>query len=91
MNQSQILESLKNRLGTILSDVKGHLLAEIEDDELAVAERLLRINLRAAGAVAGRPGPRAGPAAGEHVRPRLPGRLARGRRAARKKTRRLRI
>ncbi len=52
-NQSQILSSLKSRLGNVLSDVKGHLLAEIEDEELAVAERLLKINLRAAGAVAG--------------------------------------
>jgi hypothetical protein len=52
-NQSQILESLKSRLGTVLSDVKGHLLAGIEDEELAVAERLLKVNLRAAGAVAG--------------------------------------
>lgn len=52
-NQSQILSSLKSRLGNVLSDVKGHLLAEIEDEELAVAQRLLKINLRAAGAVAG--------------------------------------
>ena len=40
-------------MGNVLSDVKGHLLAEIEDEELAVAQRLLKINLRAAGAVAG--------------------------------------
>jgi hypothetical protein len=40
-------------LGNVLTDVKGHLLAEIDDEELAVAERLLKINLRAAGAVAG--------------------------------------
>jgi hypothetical protein len=53
MNQSQILASLNSRLGTVLSDVRGHLLAEIEDDELAVAQRLVKINLRAAGAVAG--------------------------------------
>jgi len=53
MNQSHILASLKARLGSVLADVKGHLLVEIEDEELAVAERLLRINLRAAGAVAG--------------------------------------
>jgi hypothetical protein len=53
MNQKQILASLKGRLGTVLSDVKGHLLAEITDDELATAQRLIKINLRAAGAVAG--------------------------------------
>jgi hypothetical protein len=53
MNQKQILASLKTRLGTVLSDVKGHLLAEISDDELATAQRLIKINLRAAGAIAG--------------------------------------
>jgi len=51
LNQSQILASLKSRLDSVLSDVRGHLLAEIEDDELAAAEHLLKINLRAAGAV----------------------------------------
>jgi hypothetical protein len=53
VNQSQILASLKSRLNSVVSDVRGHLLAEIEDDELAAAEKLLKINLRAAGAVAG--------------------------------------
>ena len=53
VNQSHILATLRTRLGTVLADVKGHILAEIADEELAVAERLLRINLRAAGAVAG--------------------------------------
>jgi len=52
-NQLQILNSLKSRLGTVLADVKGHIQADIEDEELAVASQLLRINLRAAGAVAG--------------------------------------
>jgi hypothetical protein len=53
MNQKQILASLKSRLGTVLSDVKGHLLADITDEELVTAQRLTKINLRAAGAVAG--------------------------------------
>jgi hypothetical protein len=53
LTQSQILQSLRARLGSVLSDVRGHLLAEIEDEELAVAQRLLKINLRASGAVAG--------------------------------------
>ena len=53
VNQSQILASLKSRLDSVVSDVRGHLLAEIEDDELAAAEKLLKISLRAAGAVAG--------------------------------------
>ncbi|MHB8404676.1 MAG: hypothetical protein ACYDCJ_04550 [Gammaproteobacteria bacterium] len=53
MNQSQILASLKHRIDSVLADVKGHLLAGIEDEELATAEHLLRINLRASGAIAG--------------------------------------
>ena len=53
MNQLHILESLSSRLGTVLADVKGHLLAEIEDEELQVATRLLKINIRAAGALTG--------------------------------------
>lgn len=52
-NQSQILMSLKSRLSGVLSDVHGHLLAKIEDEELKVAEKLISVNLRAAGAVAG--------------------------------------
>jgi len=53
MNQSQILSSLKSRIDSVLADVSGKFLAEIEDEELAVAEKLVRVNLRAAGAVAG--------------------------------------
>ena len=40
-------------LGSVLADVRGYLLAKIEDEELAVAARLLTINVRAARAVAG--------------------------------------
>jgi len=53
INQSHILESLKSRIGTVLADVKGHLLAQIEDEELEIARKLLRVSLRGAGAVAG--------------------------------------
>jgi len=53
VNQSQILESLRSRIGTVLADVKGHLLAQIEDEELEVARKLLRVSVRAAGAVVG--------------------------------------
>jgi hypothetical protein len=53
MNQYQILSSLYSRLGSVLADVRGHLLAEIEDEELGAARKLLKMNLRAAGAVAG--------------------------------------
>lgn len=53
VNQAQILESLRSRIGTVLADVKGHLLAQIEDEELDVARKLLRVSVRAAGAVVG--------------------------------------
>lgn len=53
INQSQILKSLKSRIGTVLADVKGHLLAQIEDEELEVARKLIRVSVRGAGAVAG--------------------------------------
>jgi len=53
LNQSQILGSLKSRLGTILSDVKGHIRAEIEDEELEIAQKLVVVSHRGAGAIAG--------------------------------------
>lgn len=53
LNQFQILSSLKARLGGVIADVRGHLLAEIEDEELDVARKPLKVNLRAAGAVGG--------------------------------------
>lgn len=53
INQFQILKSLESRIESILQDVKGHLLADIQDSELKVADQLRKVNLRAAGALAG--------------------------------------
>ncbi|MDE0554538.1 MAG: hypothetical protein OXI24_10010 [Candidatus Poribacteria bacterium] len=53
MNQFQILKSLESRIDSILQDVKGHLLADIQDSELKVADQLRKVSLRAAGALAG--------------------------------------
>ena len=53
INQFQILNSLESRIDSILQDVKGHLLADIQDSELKVADQLRRVSLRAAGALAG--------------------------------------
>jgi hypothetical protein len=53
LNQIQILASLSTRIGTVLSDVRGHLFTELQDAELQAAEQLTKINLRAAGALAG--------------------------------------
>jgi hypothetical protein len=52
-NQLQILQSLETRIESVLSDVQGTLLSEIQDRELETAEELLKINLRAAGSLAG--------------------------------------
>ena len=52
-NQLQILKSLETRIDSVLSDVQGSLLSELQDKELATAEELLKINVRAAGSLAG--------------------------------------
>lgn len=53
LNQVQILASLGSRIDTVLSNVEGHLLADIEDRELAAAADLSKANLRAAGMLSG--------------------------------------
>ena len=53
INQLQILGSLESRIDSILQDVKGHLLADIQDSELKIADQLRKVSLRAAGALAG--------------------------------------
>ena len=52
-NQLQILQSLETRIDSVLSDVQGSLLSELQDKELATAEELLKVNVRAAGSLAG--------------------------------------
>lgn len=52
-NQIVILQSVIDRSETILGDIQGALLAELQDDEVDTAEALLKINIRAAGALAG--------------------------------------
>jgi hypothetical protein len=51
--QLGIVKSLSTRIDSVLSDVEGHLFAELQDEELKVASHLIEINLRAAGAVSG--------------------------------------
>ncbi len=53
INQLQILKSLELRIESILQDVTGHLLSDIQDSELKVADQLRKVSLRAAGALAG--------------------------------------
>ncbi len=52
-NQLQILQSVETRIDSVLSDVQGSLLSELQDKELATAEELLKVNVRAAGSLAG--------------------------------------
>ncbi len=52
-NQMAILSSLKSRIHGVLADVEGALLADLQDTELEAANKLKKINLRAAGTVAG--------------------------------------
>ncbi len=53
LNQVQILASIQSRIDSVLSDVQGALLAELEDRELDAAQKLKPVNLRAAGTLAG--------------------------------------
>jgi hypothetical protein len=52
-NQLAILISIGDRVDSVLDDLEGALLAEVQDDELAAATRLLTVNARAAGTLAG--------------------------------------
>jgi hypothetical protein len=51
--QLGIIKSLFSRIDSVLSDVEGHLFAELQDEELRTASRIIEINIRAAGAIAG--------------------------------------
>ena len=53
INQLQILRSLESRIESVLQNLKGNLLADIQDSELKVADQLRKVSLRAAGALAG--------------------------------------
>jgi hypothetical protein len=48
-----LLKSLSTWIDSVLSDVTGHLFAELQDKELEVASQLVGVNLRDAEAVAG--------------------------------------
>lgn len=53
VNQVQIISSLAVRIDSVLQDVTGHLFSELQDKELEAATQLIKINSRAAGALAG--------------------------------------
>jgi len=52
-NQLTILYSLAQRVDSVLGNIEGELYAELQDSEIAVARRLAKVSLRAAGALVG--------------------------------------
>ena len=48
-----MVSSLQSRIDSVLQDVSGYLFAELQDKELEAASQLMKISLRAAGALAG--------------------------------------
>jgi hypothetical protein len=51
--QGEILGSLSSRIDGVLADIEATLAGELEDTTLEAARQLMRVNLRAAGTVAG--------------------------------------
>jgi len=52
-NQITILNSLTERIDSVLSDIEGELYAELQDGEIVIARQLAKVSLRAAGALMG--------------------------------------
>lgn len=52
-NQLTILNSIAERLDSVVANIEGELYAELQDNEIAVARTLAKVNLRAAGALIG--------------------------------------
>jgi hypothetical protein len=52
-NQLALLTSVGARADSVLGDIQGALYAELQDEEVASAAGLLKVNVRAAGALAG--------------------------------------
>jgi len=53
LNQLSLLHSMNSRVDSVLANIEGELYAEIRDNEIAVAKQLLKISVRAAGALVG--------------------------------------
>jgi hypothetical protein len=52
-NQLTILKAILERADSVLGDIEGALYADLQDNEVAVARQLAKINLRAEGALTG--------------------------------------
>ncbi len=53
LNQLTIFHSLSERVDSVLSNIDGQLLSELQDVELETAKQLLKVSVRAAGSLAG--------------------------------------
>jgi hypothetical protein len=52
-NQITILYSITGRIDSILGNIEGELYAELQDNEIVIARRLIKVSARAAGALVG--------------------------------------
>ena len=52
-NQLTILNSIEERVDSVLGNIEGELYAELQDSEVVVARQLAKVSLRAAGALVG--------------------------------------
>lgn len=52
-NQLTIFKSIESRAASVLSDIEGELYGEIQDSEIQVARQLLKVSVRASGALVG--------------------------------------
>jgi hypothetical protein len=53
VNQLTILQAAQERIDSVLQDLRGVILADLQDEEIATANALKKVNLRAAGALSG--------------------------------------
>jgi hypothetical protein len=52
-NQLTIFQSIVERVDSVVANIEGELYAELQDNEIAIARQLAKVNLRAAGALMG--------------------------------------
>lgn len=53
VNQLTILSAVEDRVDSVLANIEGELYAEVQDGEIIVARQLVKVSLRAAGALTG--------------------------------------
>jgi len=52
-NQLTILKAVTDRIDSVVNNIEGELYAELQDSELVIARQLLKVSVRAAGALVG--------------------------------------